>query len=85
MHTISQTASLPSFAPAAPFNPATASAARKRLTILALALGSFAIGTTEFASMGMLQQFAPDLGISLTHGTHAIGSYASGSSSGRHW
>jgi DHA1 family inner membrane transport protein len=78
MHTISQTASLPSFAPAAPFNPATASAARKRLTILALALGSFAIGTTEFASMGMLQQFAPDLGISLTHGTHAIGSYAFG-------
>lgn len=78
MHLIAQTTPLSPFAPATPFDPATASETRKRLTILALALGSFAIGTTEFASMGMLQQFAPDLGISLTRGTHAIGSYAFG-------
>ncbi len=34
---------------------------RTRLALLALALGGFGIGTTEFAAMGVLPQFAQDL------------------------
>jgi predicted MFS family arabinose efflux permease len=33
------------------------------LVILALAIGAFAIGTTEFATMSLLPYFARDLGI----------------------
>jgi len=40
-------------------------AARRTLTLFALALGSFCIGTSEFASMGILQLFSASLGISL--------------------
>src|SRR5690606_31841807 len=32
--------------------------------LFALALGGFTIGTTEFATMGMLPQFGADLGVS---------------------
>ena len=35
--------------------------ARRRLALLALALGGFGIGCTEFASMGLLPQIAQDL------------------------
>jgi hypothetical protein len=34
------------------------------LTILALAMGGFAIGTTEFAAMSLLPYFAAGLGVS---------------------
>lgn len=52
---------------------------RKRgLTLLALAFGSFCIGTSEFASMGMIQLFAGSLGISIPTATHAITAYAFG-------
>lgn len=34
-----------------------------RPAILALALGAFAIGTSEFAAMGLLPYFAADLGV----------------------
>ncbi len=46
--------------------PATAKAARKHLglAILALAMGGFAIGTTEFAMMGLLKEIEEGLGIS---------------------
>lgn len=52
---------------------------RKRgLTLFALALGSFCIGTSEFASMGILQLFSASLGIDLPTATNAIAAYAFG-------
>jgi len=47
-------------------------------TLLALALGSFVIGTSEFASMGIIQLFARDLGLSTPLATSAITAYAFG-------
>ena len=44
----------------------------------ALALGGFAIGTTEFATMSILPQFSRDLGISIPTGAQAISAYAIG-------
>ncbi|PWW04534.1 DHA1 family inner membrane transport protein [Hoeflea marina] len=49
-----------------------------RLTLLTLALGTFCIGTTEFASMGIIQLFAGSLGVDLATATHAITAYAIG-------
>ncbi|MDZ5453386.1 MFS transporter [Labrys sp. ZIDIC5] len=52
---------------------------RKRgLTLFALALGSFCVGTSEFASMGMLQLFSAGLGIDIPTATNAIAAYALG-------
>ncbi|UPG94515.1 MFS transporter [Luteibacter aegosomatissinici] len=48
------------------------------LVILALAVGGFAIGTTEFASMSMLPLFAQGLGIDAPTAGHAISAYALG-------
>jgi MFS transporter, DHA1 family, inner membrane transport protein len=44
----------------------------------ALALGGFAIGTTEFATMGLLPQMATTFGISIPTAGHAISLYALG-------
>ena len=44
----------------------------------ALAVGGFAIGTTEFATMSLLPFFARDLGIDATTAGHAISAYAVG-------
>ncbi|BDZ65850.1 MFS transporter [Agromyces mangrovi Wang et al. 2018] len=46
--------------PAAP-GPATWSPARIRLALLALAMGGFGIGATEFVAMGLLPELAADL------------------------
>lgn len=43
-----------------------------------MALGGFAIGTTEFASMGVLPDIARDLDVSIPTGGHAITAYALG-------
>lgn len=48
------------------------------LAITALAAGGFAIGTTEFAIMGLLQEMVTDLGISVPAGGHVISAYALG-------
>lgn len=48
------------------------------LVHLALAMGGFAIGTTEFATMSLLPFFARDLGIDATAAGHAISAYALG-------
>ncbi|MGY3228616.1 DHA1 family inner membrane transport protein [Luteibacter sp. HA06] len=48
------------------------------LVILALAVGGFAIGTTEFASMSMLPLFAQGLGIDAPTAGHTISAYALG-------
>ncbi|MBE9606913.1 MFS transporter [Acetobacteraceae bacterium H6797] len=55
-----------------------AAAPSAKLTLLALALGSFSIGTSEFASMGIIQLFSDSLGISVPNATHAIEAYALG-------
>jgi len=48
------------------------------LVHFALAMGGFAIGTTEFATMSLLPYFAHDLGISAPTAGHAISAYALG-------
>lgn len=53
-------------------------ARRASLAIFALAAGGFAIGTTEFAIMGLLQEMVLDLGISVPAGGHVISAYALG-------
>ncbi|MEE1619618.1 MFS transporter [Brachybacterium sp. J153] len=67
-----QSPSAPS-APSAPLAPG-----RLRLVIVAMALGAFAIGTTEFASMGLLPQIADDLGASIPQAGMLITLYALG-------
>lgn len=49
-----------------------------RRAIVAMALGGFAIGTTEFASMGLLPQIAAGLGVSVPAAGHLITAYALG-------
>lgn len=51
---------------------------RLRLVILAMSLGAFAIGTTEFASMGLLPQIAEDLSVSVPRAGMLISLYALG-------
>lgn len=51
---------------------------RHRLALFSLALGSFCIGTSEFASMGILQLFSASLHIDIPTATHAITAYAFG-------
>ncbi|HKQ11283.1 MAG TPA: MFS transporter [Rhizomicrobium sp.] len=48
------------------------------LVHFALAVGGFAIGTTEFSAMSLLPYFARDLGISAPAAGHAISAYALG-------
>lgn len=49
-----------------------------RPAILALGLGAFAIGTSEFAAMGLLPYFAADLGLTEPQAGHVISAYALG-------
>lgn len=48
------------------------------LVHFALAVGGFAIGTTEFATMSLLPYFARDLGIDAPTAGHVISAYAMG-------
>ncbi|MBT0667139.1 MFS transporter [Novosphingobium profundi] len=48
------------------------------LVTLALAMGAFAIGTTEFAAMSLVPYFARDLGLTEPQAGHAISAYALG-------
>lgn len=58
--------------------PGTARAPHAGLTLFALAMGGFAIGTTEFASMGILPAFAAGLHIDEPTAGHVISAYALG-------
>ncbi|WNB87526.1 MFS transporter [Cellulomonas sp. ATA003] len=51
---------------------------RVRPALLALAVGGFTIGTTEFATMGLLPQIARDLAVSIPVAGHVITAYALG-------
>nr|WP_237709032.1 MFS transporter [Citricoccus sp. CH26A] len=60
-------------------SPASSARPRRILPgILALALGGFAIGTTEFAIMGLLPQAVADLQVDLPAGGILISAYALG-------
>ncbi|GAA4793877.1 MFS transporter [Actinomycetospora chlora] len=71
-------------APAAPPGPAPVAAPERTsrvpvgVSLAALSLGGLAIGTTEFASMGVLPGFASDLGVSVPTAGVAISAYALG-------
>ena len=60
--------------------PAASTTARRHLglAILALATGGFAIGTTEFAMMGLLKEIEEGLGISTPEAGNLISAYALG-------
>ena len=62
--------------------PARSSVGRRlvpvRLSLLALALGGFAIGTTEFATMGVLPDIADSLDVTIPRAGWAISAYALG-------
>ncbi|WOB25127.1 MULTISPECIES: MFS transporter [Xanthomonas] len=60
----------------------SAVASRLPPALLALTIGAFGIGTTEFVIMGLLQQVATDLGVSLTAAGLLISGYALGVSIG---
>ncbi|MFD4568276.1 MFS transporter [Streptomyces sp. NPDC058467] len=48
------------------------------LALLALAVGAFGIGTTEFVMMGLLPDVANDLGVSIPTAGHLVSAYALG-------
>ncbi len=48
------------------------------LAVVALAMGGFAIGTTEFVTMGLLPQIARGVDVSIPAGGHVISVYALG-------
>jgi len=48
------------------------------VALLALAMGGFAIGTTEFVSMGLLPQLARGVDVTIPAAGHAISAYALG-------
>jgi len=49
-----------------------------RAVLVALAMGGFAIGTTEFAAMALVPYFSADLGVSEARAADAISAYALG-------
>src|SRR6478609_2952938 len=63
-------------APAPP--EASATTRHFTLVVLALAMGGFAIGTTEFVVMGLLPQIAQGVGVSIPTAGHIISAYAVG-------
>lgn len=65
----------PTLAPVGPSRPRTVPVP---VSLAAIALGGFGIGTTEFVSMGLLPQIAGDLGASVPAGGHLISAYALG-------
>jgi DHA1 family inner membrane transport protein len=52
--------------------------ARFVLAVVALATGGFAIGTTEFVTMGLLPQIAGGIGVTIPQAGHLISAYALG-------
>jgi DHA1 family inner membrane transport protein len=73
-------AASPTVPPTASPNPSAdpAPSAHTGWALLALAIGGFAIGTTEFAAMSLVPFFAPDLGIDVPTAGHVISAYALG-------
>ncbi len=62
----------------APSDTPPIGAARVRLAVLALAMGGFAIGTTEFVTMGLIREIAAGVEVSIPSAGHVISAYAVG-------
>lgn len=77
MVTVTRTDAPPSV-PGSSTPQAPGSSRHVTLAILALALGGFAIGTTEFVTMGLLPQIADGIGASEPTAGHVISAYALG-------
>jgi DHA1 family inner membrane transport protein len=65
-------------APAAPAPLGPRPRPRLGLALAALALGGFAIGTSEFVAMGLLPQIAAGVNISIPAAGHVVSAYALG-------
>lgn len=61
-----------------PTTPDFLPARRLALVLIALAMGGFAIGVTEFAAMSVLPDFAKGLGVDEPTAGHVISAYAAG-------
>lgn len=72
------TAAVCSDAPPAPGPVGSVGSGRVALAILALALGGFAIGTSEFVTMGLLPEIADGIHASIPTTGHIITAYALG-------
>src|SRR6201991_4833414 len=64
--------------PTRPVSVVSPDPATRWLAVLALALGGFALGTTEFVAMGLLPDIASSLGITEPTAGHVISAYAMG-------
>ncbi|SDC21675.1 MFS transporter, DHA1 family, arabinose polymer transporter [Geodermatophilus telluris] len=64
-------------APPAPA-PTSLGSPRVAVALVALALGGFAIGTTEFVTMGLLPDIATGVGVDIPTAGHVISAYALG-------
>lgn len=58
--------------------PTLAPARHVGLAVLALAMGGFAIGTTEFVTMGLLPEISDGISVSIPRAGHIISAYAVG-------
>lgn len=65
-------------APSRPDAPETSRRRSTALALFALAVGAFAIGTTEFATMGLLPQIAAGVAVDIPTAGHLISAYALG-------
>lgn len=63
---------------APPVDSPPLSTVRTVIAIVALALGGFAIGTTEFVTMGVLPDIADGVGVDIPSAGHVISAYAVG-------
>jgi MFS transporter, DHA1 family, inner membrane transport protein len=66
-----------SAAPPSPDRPSL-STVRVVVAVVALAIGGFAIGTTEFVTMGVLPDIAEGVGVDIPSAGHVISAYAVG-------
>jgi DHA1 family inner membrane transport protein len=64
--------------PALPLLPTGRHSLPVPVSYACLAIGAFGLGLTEFATMGLMPQFAADLGVSITEAGHAVSAYALG-------
>lgn len=64
--------------PSTPQSVVAADPSVRALAVLALALGGFGIGTTEFVAMGLLPDIAAGFGVSEPTAGHVISAYALG-------
>jgi MFS transporter, DHA1 family, inner membrane transport protein len=68
----------PEFASTGDLDVPSVTARHFGLAVLALAMGGFAIGTTEFVTMGLLPQISDGVDVSIPTGGHVISAYAVG-------